>query len=386
MGSVTEERDARLLLAHWFEADDATLGLRLASRSPQEVVDEIHRGRTSLAESARPRAASTHAASDPARVLDTAWAAAQRCGARYVIPGDAEWPGQLDDLGPRRPLGLWVCGAADLRLLALRSIAVVGARAATAYGEGIARELGARFADEGWLTVSGGAFGIDAAAHRGALAAGGSTACILAGGVDVPYPRSHADLLATIRERGVVISEAPLGAAAMRHRFLTRNRLIAAVSRATVLVEAAVRSGGLTTAREARRIHRLAMAFPGPVTSPMSAGCHRLIRDEAALLVTSPGEVVALVSGRLLAEGDDGAGDEPALGRGEQRVLDAVPVRRPAPLANVARLAGMSTTDALVALGLLDALGLVRRQGDGWVRCDARRSAAEQPVGASMGE
>lgn len=387
MGGVSDERDARLLLAHWFEADDASLGVRLSSRTPQEVVDEILHGRAPLAECARPRMASaSRPARDPGHLLEAAWATASRCGARYVIPGDPEWPTQLDVLGTRRPLGLWICGAADFRLLALRSVAVVGARAATAYGEGIARELGSHLADEGWLTVSGGAFGIDAAAHRSALAAGGATACILAGGVDVPYPRSHADLLAAVRERGALVSEAPLGASAMRHRFLTRNRLIAAVSRATVLVEAAVRSGGLTTAREARRIHRLVLAFPGPVTSPMSAGCHRLIRDENALLVTSPREVMALVSGRLLAEDEADPVDEPALGRADRRVLDAVPLRRPAPLASVARLAGVSTTDALVALGLLDALGLVQRRGDGWVRSDASRSPALEAAGASMGE
>jgi DNA processing protein len=302
------------------------------------------------------------------RWIDPALTTAERIGARYVVPGDPEWPTQLQDLRDSAPWGLWVAGAGNLRLLALRSIAVVGARSATAYGEAIARELAAHLAEDGWLTVSGGAFGIDAAAHRGAIAAGGATACVLAGGVDVPYPRSHADLIARIRDAGVLVSEAPLGGAAMRHRFLTRNRLIAALSRGTVLVEAAVRSGGRSTVREAREINRVVMAFPGPVTSPMSTGCHVVIRDEGVHLVTSPREVIALVEGRLAPrdEGHPAVGDD--LDWRQRRVLDAVPVRRVAPLSSIASVAGLGMTEAMAALGMLDALGLVTRKGDGWVR------------------
>jgi DNA processing protein len=210
--------------------------------------------------------------------------------------------------------------------------------------------------------------GIDAAAHRGALSAAGTTACVLAGGVDVPYPRSHADLLARIRESGVLLSEAPLGGAAMRHRFLTRNRIIAALSRGTVLVEAALRSGGRSTVREARELRRVVMAFPGPVTSPMSAGCHRVIRDEGVHLVTSPREVVALVEGQLAPDEAGPTSASDGLGWRESRVLDAVPVRTPAPLSSIARLAGLGVTEAMAALGMLDALGLVHRAGEGWLR------------------
>ena len=281
MGGVTDDIQARVLLGLWFEAGDRALGSRVVTHTAITVVEEILAGRSPLAEAARPR---MQAQPNVEEHLTKVWTAAERVGARFVVPGGSEWPRQLDDLGLEAPLGLWVCGAGDMRLLALRSVAIVGARAATAYGESVARELGAHLSDGGWLTVSGGAFGIDAAAHRGALAAGGATACILAGGVDVPYPRSHVELLAVIRERGVLISETPLGGAAMRHRFLTRNRIIAALSRGTVVVEAAVRSGGLTTARRARDLRRVVMAVPGPVTSPMSAGCHRLIREGDALI------------------------------------------------------------------------------------------------------
>lgn len=374
MGGMTsgwdEDRVSRLLLSQWCEAADRAVGARLREHGPVGVVEEILAGRSPLPATAGFAGRVTVGTSrDEAieRWATPAWSAAERCGARYIIPGDREWPTQLEDLADLAPLGLWVAGAGDLRLLALRSIAVVGARSATAYGESIARELAAHLAESGWLTVSGGAFGIDAAAHRGALAAGGATACVLAGGVDVPYPRSHTELLASIRESGVLVSESPLGGAAMRHRFLTRNRVIAAMSRGTVLVEAAIRSGGRSTIREARELRRVAMSFPGPVTSPMSAGCHVVIRDEGVHLVTSPREVVALVEGHLAPQEVGGSTASDGLGWRERRVLDAVPVRAPAALASIARLAGLGLAEAMSALGTLDALGLVRRAGDGWV-------------------
>ena len=367
---VETDRCARLLLSQWCEAGDQALGARVRERGAHTVVEEALAGHSPLPAStgigARVPSGTTYDAAIR-RWVEPAWIAAERIGARYVVPGDLEWPSQLDDLRDAAPLGLWLAGAGDLRLLALRSISVVGARSATAYGEGIARELGAHLAESDWLTVSGGAFGIDAAAHRGALAVNGATACVLAGGVDVPYPRSHADLLARIRDSGVLISEAPLGGAAMRHRFLTRNRLIAALSRGSVLVEAALRSGGRSTVREARALNRVVMAFPGPVTSPMSAGCHAVIRDEAVQLVTSPREVLALVEGRLTSD-DQGSADDESLGWRERRVLDAVPARRPAPLVSIARLAGLGLAEAMTALGTLDALGLVQRAGEGWAR------------------
>lgn len=365
------ERIARMLLSQWCEAGDQALGARVRVQGAHAVVEEVLSGRSPLPASsgigARVPAGTTY---DEAvgRWIEPAWTTAERIGARYVVPEDSEWPSQLDDLRDAAPMGLWLAGAGHLRLLALRSISVVGARSATAYGEGIARELGAHLAESDWLTVSGGAFGIDAASHRGALAVDGATACVLAGGVDVPYPRSHADLLARIRDSGVLISEAPLGGAAMRHRFLTRNRIIAALSRGTVLVEAALRSGGRSTVREAGALNRVVMAFPGPVTSPMSAGCHAVLRDETAQLVTSPREVLALVEGRLTSDAPGNSDGGEALGWRERRVLDAVPARRPAPLVNIARLAGLGLAEAMTALGTLDALGLVQRAGEGWAR------------------
>ena len=183
-------------------------------------------------------------------------------GIRLICPGEPGWPPQLDDLGAARPCALWVRGAADLRASCEKSLAVVGARAATAYGRHAATS--AARAGRGWAIVSGGAYGIDAAAHHGALTAGGVTIAVLACGPDLPYPRAHAGLLADIAVRGAVISECPPGRQPSRRRFLARNRIIAALARGTVIIEAAERSGTLATARHASELGRPLMAVPGP--------------------------------------------------------------------------------------------------------------------------
>lgn len=199
-------------------------------------------------------------------------------GGRFVCPGDREWPSQLDDLGDSRPTGLWVRGRPDLRLWALRSVAVVGARACTPYGAHMAASLGAGLAELGWVVVSGAAFGVDGAAHRGALSAGGATMAVLACGVDVAYPRGHAELIGRVAEQGLVIGELPPADHPTRSRFILRNRVIAALTRGTVVVEAEYRSGSLVTARSAQRLGRFTMGVPGPATSGLSAGVHELLR------------------------------------------------------------------------------------------------------------
>ena len=378
--TLPDERGARALLATWSEPGDAELGSRVRAVGAQVVVSELVDGVSPLRRAA---AMEGRIAPDRRRGLDTAYAAALRAdhvGARYVIPGDAEWPTQLDDLGHLAPLGLWVAGSGDLRLLALRSISVVGARAATPYGEGIARALGAEVADAGWTCVSGGAFGIDAAAHRGTLAAEGATICIVAGGVDVPYPRAHVDLLARIREGGLVVSETALGGAPMRQRFLTRNRLIAALTRGTVVVEAALRSGSRTTALEASRLSRVVMAFPGPVTSPLSQGCHALLRAPGTLLVTSARDVLDLMEGRVA---ERPAGDQDLSPR-EATVLDAVPVRRAAAVDRLVRTAGLTPNDVLAGLGVLEALGMVQRRDGGWIRRPGRGTGRPARTASTM--
>lgn len=368
-----EDRAARMLLGHLSEGGDPRLGAHVARAGAPAAAMEILRGASALPHAADlatrlPRGFPDRAFCGPLEELvGDDIARSQRLGARFVVPGDAEWPTQLEDLGVRTPLGLWLSGGGHLRLLAVRSIAVVGARAATSYGEGIARTVAAECAARGWCVVSGGAFGIDAAAHRGVLGVDGATACVLACGVDVAYPRSHVSLLEAIRQSGLLLSEAPFGATAMRQRFLTRNRIIAALTRGTVVVEAALRSGSRTTAREAADLNRHVMAVPGPVTSPMSAGCHALVREGGAALVTTADEVLELV-GDIGAEMPAQVTESPSLSAREARVLDAVPVRRAAPLASLARVAGIAPTDVLVALGILEASGRVRRLPEGWVR------------------
>jgi DNA processing protein len=185
-----------------------------------------------------------------------------------------------------------VRGTTDLAACCEKSLAVVGARAATAYGTHTATEIAADLAGRGWVIVSGGAYGIDAAAHHGALAAGGLTIAVLACGPDIPYPREHRGLLADIAARGAIISEYPPGRRPSRVSFLARNRLIAAVACGTVVVEAAARSGTMTAARHASDLGRPLMAIPGPVTSVLSAGCHALIRERKAACVTSAADII----------------------------------------------------------------------------------------------
>ncbi len=245
MRPAEDERRALILLAHCVEPGDGAVGEWVAREGPVRAISLTRERRTGLRH-AEGLMARLVAADD----LDPDGRAAA-VGARIVVRGDAEWPGQLADLAEQEPFALWVLGAGSLRLLALRSVAVVGARACTAYGEEIARSWAAELTDQGWCVASGGAFGIDAAAHRGALAAGGATVCVLAGGVDVPYPRAHDALISRIADDGLVVSESPPGEGVRRQRFLSRNRVIAGMSRATVVIEAAERSGTMATAHAA---------------------------------------------------------------------------------------------------------------------------------------
>ncbi len=217
-----------------------------------------------------------------------------------IVPGTAGWPTQLDDLESGTPQRLWVAGTGDLRLLALRAVAIVGARNATPYGISMAGSLAAGMTAAGWLVVSGAAFGIDSAAHRGALAGGGATVALMAGGADVPVPLSHASLLARIADQGLVVSEYPPGTAPRRHSFLERNRLIAALTRATIVVEAGNRSGALNTADWATTLGRPVLAVPGPAHSAASRGTHGLIRRGDATLVQDIDDILGALTDESL--------------------------------------------------------------------------------------
>ena len=324
---------------------------------------------------------------------------ADRGGGRLVVPEDDEWPAaalhcltvaahglpierraqpdRTKALVP--PLALWVRGERPLGDLVDSSVALVGSRASTAYGEHVAAELAHGLGERGWTTVSGGAYGIDAAAHRGALTAESPTVAVLACGVDRAYPTAHSALFARILDDGLLVSEWPPGCAALQHRFLVRNRLIAALTRGTVVVEAAARSGALATGNRARDLGRTVMAVPGPVTSAMSVGCHELLRDadRPVTLVTSAAEVVEAV-GRL------GADLAPPVARPDsprdslsdiaRRVLDACPVRSGVPPERLAAVAGCEVIDVLRVLPVLEVHDLVEWTGAGWrVRRPDRR-------------
>ncbi|MFC9296392.1 DNA-processing protein DprA [Streptomyces sp. NPDC057011] len=303
------------------------------------------------------------ALADPRR--DLALAAAS--GGRFVCPGSAQWPTQLDDLGDARPVGLWVRGSPNLRTWALRSVALVGARACTPYGAHMAQTLAAGLAERGWVVVSGAAYGIDGAAHRGALASGGATAAVLACGADVAYPRGHAGLLGRIAGQGLVLGELPPGSHPTPSRFVLRNRVIAALTRGTVVVEAAHRSGSLVTARRARQLGRITMGVPGPATSGLSAGVHELLRGEAAL-VTDAAEVIELVGsiGELAPERRGPVVARDLLDRETARVLEALPAGRPVDVEHVALASGTGADEVIGRLYELHSLGFVERQGDGW--------------------
>ena len=224
---------------------------------------------------------------------DESLAAIAQSGGVFISPEDLGWPMRVNQLAIP-PLGLIVKG--DISILNNPSLAIVGTRNPTPYGVRLAGDFAAGFVDRQWDIISGGAYGIDTAAHRGALVAEGRTIAVIASGIDVQYPAGNARLFDEICESRAIVSEVMPGVTAMPHRFLIRNRLIAALSLSTLVVEAAFRSGSLRTARDAAELLRPVMAIPGPISSPSSEGCHRLIGERAAELVTSVADAMELIS------------------------------------------------------------------------------------------
>ncbi|MFI5552643.1 DNA-processing protein DprA [Streptomyces sp. NPDC051738] len=369
MNGTQDPDDARLdrvFLSRVVEPGDEVAGRWVREYGVPDVVRRLREGAEALPgvsykrwDGLRARASRA----EPGRDL----ADAREAGVRFLCPGDVEWPQQLDDLGDARPIGLWVRGQASLRMWALRSVAVVGARACTEYGAHMAATLAGGLAERGWVVVSGGAYGVDGAAHRGALGAGGATVAVLACGVDRPYPRGHTQLINRIGEQGLVIGELPPGDHPTPSRFIVRNRVIAALTRGTVVVEAAHRSGSLVTARAAQRLGRHTMGVPGPATSGLSAGVHELLRGDA-VLVTDAAEVVELVGdmGELAPERRGPVLPRDLLEPRARRVLAALPGRRAARADEVARGAQTTEDDAIARLYELRSLGYVERHGDGW--------------------
>ena len=380
-----DERAVRLLLSRLIEPDDQFFAeLRESaelrdSSSPAELLRAIlgeglpPPWPSELAERLAGRRAGIHlklARADPAADLQ-AGAAAE---ARFLIPGDADWPSALDDLGGRAPFGIWIIGGFEPQAPA---VAMVGARACTGYGSQAAGQLAADIARVGTTVVSGAALGVDGAAHRGALAVGGTTVAVLACGIDRSYPASHRTLIEAIGQRGAVLAELPPGTSPTRFRFLARNRLIAALGLGTVVVEAASRSGSLVTARLAAELGRAVFAVPGPVTSRQSTGTNRLLCD---------GAIPALDGPQVLAElGIESTGPpeppEPEARRADTPseavsldprtvlVREALPTARSGRAAEVLALAaatGLAPPQVLASLGQLAACGRVVKTGGGW--------------------
>ncbi len=290
---------ARLGLSLLTDPGDPRLRDLLTDHSPAQVLQALLSGDrvagSELPAGWRGRVGQLEAERDLARDR------AAHSGLRWVCPGDPQWPRQLADLDhveplqdtAGAPLGLWLRGTARLDVLAARSVAVVGARSCSTYGAEIASEVAADLASAGFTVVSGAAYGIDACAHRGALVVDRPTIAVLACGADRVYPEAHGTLLDRIvDEGGLVVSEQAPGAVPLRHRFLSRNRIIAALSLGTTVVEAQLRSGSLNTLHWADLLGRTTTAVPGPVTSTRSAGAHAAVRSGKAVLVTSGQDVV----------------------------------------------------------------------------------------------
>jgi DNA processing protein len=352
---------------------DGELPKRLADAEDVSASELGHDRFSAALERWRPRVKSTAVV----RALERA----AELDSLLVTPAHPCWNDGIHALAFHEPIALWHRGRRDALQALERSIALVGARASTGYGEHVAMEASSGLVDRGFAIVSGAAYGIDGTAHRAALASGGITFAFLAGGVDRFYPSGHDALLQRIVEHGGVFSELPCGTAPTKWRFLQRNRIIAAISQATVVLEAGSRSGSLNTAGHAAALGRPLGAVPGPVTSPASAGCHRLLREFGAQCVTDASQMAELAAGgdepsRTSADGSGGG--SPARSSEQVRVLDALSARSPRTIVDICARAGMSPADVSAALGILAFEDVVREREGGWTK--SRAQHRRQPL------
>ncbi len=380
VGLLATERGARAAWTRVAEPGDARVAELVAALGAAESLAVTLDGTGADGERYRQRTLGT----DLAEVV----AFGRRRGMRMVIPGDPDWPGGFDDLAAP-PVGVWAWGAAELASLREAGVAVVGARACTAYGIGVASELAGGLAEHGYAVVSGAAYGIDRAAHEGCLAVGGTTVAVLAGGLDRVYPPEHAGLLSRIAEAGAVMSEVAPGGAPTKFRFIQRNRLIATMTAGTLVVEASLRSGSLRTARAAEEHSRPVGAVPGPVTSRASSGCHQAIRDGYATLVTDTSDALDLF-GRLGVDASPHRSDPvlpvDRLPAQDREVFALLPVRAPVTIDRLARLTGLPPTALAASVGRLELAGVAERLGNGWKQVpEKRRSETVQASGTTVG-
>ncbi len=372
-GSADERRLAWVYLSRVVEGPCAALsaligsvGVVEAARAVREcALPEVLRGATEL------RRGIDRAERDLAHI--------ERLGGRVVTPDDAEWPawrvlglGQLDpaqDADAAVPLVLWVRGRRSLLETTEQAIAVVGARCSTGYGNHVTGEIAGELAARGWTIVSGAAFGIDGMAHRAALAVGGMTIAVLGCGPDKPYPVQHDQLLAEIVDAGLVVTEYPPGTSARKHHFLARNRLIAAFADGVVVVEAGMRSGARNTVKWCRRLGRPAMAVPGPVTSAASVGCHRMIREGEAFIVTRAEDILDEAGPlRLSLPNTVPPNPEDNLSGEEALVFAALPTTGSRLPRGLAADTGLPLPAVRATLSALEIAGLVACDANGWYR------------------
>jgi DNA processing protein len=368
-------------LSRVVEPPCAELAALVARVGPVEAAERVRRGQVDDALAQR-----TQARREIDRTVEDLELLARR-GGRLIASDDDEWPalaftafgGTAVAARPqgRRPLALWVLGPARLDDAAQRAAAVVGTRAATSYGEHVAADLAVGLAERDVAVVSGGAYGIDGAAHRAALSVNGLTMAVLAGGIDIPYPAGHSALLHRIATDGLLVTEYPPGVRPARHRFLTRNRLVAAFAGASIVVEAGLRSGAANTAAWARALGRVVGAVPGPVTSSASGGCHALLRAGAEV-ITRAEDVVELVGriGELASEQPSPASPLDGLSQDERRVYEALPGRGTATVDEIAVAAAVEPARILAPLAMLEIAGLVERQDGSWRIVRNRRRPA----------
>lgn len=295
------------------------------------------------------------------RAVTEAIIAAHGCGASFINERSPHWPQGLNDLEKHQPRGLWLVGKPEL--LVRKSISFVGSRMASSYGELATAELIGPLVNRGFSVVSGGAYGVDSMAHRAALAMDGATVAVMAGGLDRLYPSGNAALFQQIRQFGCLVSEMPPGSAPTKWRFLQRNRLIAALGLGTVVVEANPKSGAVSTANRALELGRPLGAVPGPINSPGSDGCHRLIRESGAELITHADDILELI-GHNSSWADEPL---PGLGALETRVNDVIG-HSGAGLEQICREGGLTKSEAQIGLSGLLLAGLVEQDSVGWHR------------------
>lgn len=369
---IRSESDAFIALAHLCEPADEGINKKLSlGTSPIEVLDMLlttgFPRRDHVAFGRKLEALNVEAELD----------FAQRIGARVLTRGQEGWPTQLHSLGQAQPWALWTIGSIDFRLVALSSVTIVGTRACTPYGAGIASQWAADLGSWGTSVFSGGAIGIDSHAHRGALSVGASTVAVLASGVHTRYPSSHEHLFAQIMDSGAIVSESPPREPAKKRRFLARNRILAGLTKATCVIEATDRSGTSSTAREALNMNRIVAGVPGSIHSPTSLGVNRLLKHKDAHVVTTSADLQELVTGFNPLDnnlsGETGGGGNPRqshdwreLSETDYEIWELLPKRAGIGIDVLCQKTGRSRLNLLARLSELHLTGFVENTGGLW--------------------